>query len=154
MVIIELTVKSGTAQGKAQIMEKIQRGVDRAAKLGVAQTVGELLPKVAYKKGRLTSGVQKMLKQQVAAEKGKRRVTIKFKKELVIAKTPKGHNYAPYHMYPGGIFGKYYYHPTTPATAPIGVAEWNRRIYKNTTNHIPGELIKQGLVVVSKGSVK
>lgn len=150
----EIIVKSGTAKGKVQIMEKIQRAVDRAAKMGVAQTVGELLPKVAYKKGRLTTGVQKMLDRQVASEKGKRKVTIKFDRDKVVAVDKKGHNYAPYHMYPGGNYGRYYYHPSTGGTAPIGVAQWNRTLYKNTVNHIPGQLIKQGLVVVSKGSVK
>lgn len=147
---IELVIESGTARGKAQIMTRIQRAVDRSVKLGVAQTLGDLLPKVAYKKGRLTTGVDKMLKRQVAAEKGKRRMIIEFKKELVVAKDPEGHNYASYHMYPGGNYGRYYSHPSSGGTAPIGVALWNRTLHQNILKQIPNQMIKQGLVVVSK----
>ena len=143
-----ITIKSGRVAGTKKIKEAVQRAKDRAVLLGVSSTLAKLLNKVAFKKGKLSNEVKTSYDNQITRQKGFDEITIAFDRNHIIAKVKneKGYSYGILHVNPGGEFISYQ-DPTTPGTKPIEEFEWNEMVANEIEAIIPGEMIKEGLVV-------
>ncbi len=143
-----IKIRSGRVEGTAKIKEAVQRAKDRAVLLGVSSTLAKLLNKVAFKTGKLSREVKTSYDNQVTRQAGLDEITISFDRNHIRAevKNTSGFSYGILHVNPGGDFISYR-DPTTPGTKPIEEFEWNETVANEIEAIIPGEMIKEGLVV-------
>ncbi|KKL87409.1 hypothetical protein LCGC14_1935020 [marine sediment metagenome] len=142
-----ITIRSGRVAGTKKIKEAVQRAKDRAVLLGVSSTLAKLLNAVAFKSGKLSREVKTSYDNQITQQKGLDEITIKFDRGHIRAevKNEKGFSYGILHVNPGGEFISY--QSPTPGTKPIEEFEWNEMVANEIEAIIPGEMIKEGLVV-------
>ncbi len=143
-----ITIRSGRVAGTKKIKEAVQRAKDRAVLLGVSSTLAKLLNAVAFKSGKLSREVKTSYDNQITQQKGLDEITIKFDRGHIRAevKNEKGFSYGILHVNPGGDFVSYQT-PTVGGTRPIDEFEWNETVANEIEAIIPGEMIKEGLVV-------
>lgn len=114
---------------KAEVRHEFSLVVQNAASRAITKTIGELLPDVAFKTGRMRAAFEMAINRQFISQAGNSKINIEFneaKFTQVMAEMFRGLNYIQHHW--GGAprtGATYYQKPNIPGTRPIMPREWS-----------------------------